>query len=133
MGCHVGRDVWCESWWLPEFDLISLEDRATVNRGTVLQTHLFHDRVMSLERVDLRMGATLGPNSFLLPGSSLGERSSILPGSLVLRQDGIPANTVWAGNPVAHVKEPVEAAVTQESSVDNRNQDGRQQLEASAS
>lgn len=105
MGSRVGRDVWCESWWLPEFDLVSLQDRCTVNRGTVLQTHLFHDRVMSLESVSLETGASLGPNSFLLPGSSLGMRSSVLPGSLVLRQDGIPADTVWSGNPVAHVTE----------------------------
>lgn len=104
MGCHIGKHVWCESWWLPEFDLISLGDRSTVNRGTVLQTHLFHDRVMSLETVGLGMGATLGPNSFMLPGSSLGERTTVQPGSLVLRSDGIPADTVWAGNPVAHVE-----------------------------
>lgn len=108
MGSRIGKHVWCETWWLPEFDLISLEDRVTVNRGTVVQTHLFHDRVMSLETVRLNMGSTLGPNSFLLPGASLGERSTIRPGSLVLRQDGIPADTVWSGNPVAHVEAAID-------------------------
>lgn len=105
MGTKIGRDVWCETWWLPEFDLITLQDRCTVNRGTVVQTHLFHDRVMSLERVTLGRGATLGTNSFLLPGSALGDRSTVGPGSLVLRQDEIPADSVWAGNPVRRVKE----------------------------
>ena len=100
MGTRIGRGVWCETWWLPEFDLITLEDRCTVNRGTVLQTHLFHDRVMSLEPVTLHRGATLGPNSFLLPGSSLGECSTVGPASLVLRGDTIPAHTAWEGNPV---------------------------------
>lgn len=108
MGCRIGKSVWCESWWLPEFDLIGLGDSSTVNRGTVLQTHLFHDRVMSLDTVELGEGATLGPNSFLLPGSSLGDRSTIEPGSLVLRKDGIPADTVWSGNPVSHVQSPDE-------------------------
>lgn len=108
MGCRIGRSVWCETWWLPEFDLISIDDRATVNRGTVLQTHLFHDRVMTLDTVSVRSGATLGPNSFMLPGSSLGERATIQPSSLVLRQDGIPRDSVWAGNPVAHVDQHYE-------------------------
>ena len=107
MGCKIGRSVWCETWWLPEFDLIDIGDRATVNRGTVLQTHLFHDRVMALEPVTAKSGATLAPNSFMLPGSSLGERTTILPGSLILRQDAIPADSVWVGNPVAHVDVPV--------------------------
>lgn len=106
MGSSIGRSVWCETWWLPEFDLIRVEDRATINRGTVLQTHLFHDRVMALEPVVAESGSTLGPNSFMLPGSSLGERTTVLPGSLVLRQDGIPADSVWTGNPVAFVNDP---------------------------
>ena len=106
MGCEIGQSVWCETWWLPEFDLIKIGDRATINRGTVLQTHLFHDRVMALENVTAKAGSTLAPNSFMLPGSSLGERTSILPGSLVLRRDAIPADSVWAGNPVAYVENP---------------------------
>lgn len=106
MGTSIGRSVWCETWWLPEFDLIKIADRATINRGTVMQTHLFHDRVMALEPVTAEAGATLGPNSFMLPGSSLGERTTVHPGSLVLRQDAIPADTVWSGNPVAYVNNP---------------------------
>ncbi|MDN5581612.1 MULTISPECIES: Pls/PosA family non-ribosomal peptide synthetase [unclassified Corynebacterium] len=103
MGTRVGRAVWCETWWLPEFDIISIDDHATVNRGTVLQTHLFHDRVMSLDHVSLGAGSTLGPNSFLLPGASIGPRTTVRPGSLVLRGDAIPSDSVWAGNPVTHV------------------------------
>ncbi len=105
MGAKIGRDVWCETWWLPEFDLITLQDRCTVNRGTVVQTHLFHDRVMSLEHVTIGRGATLGTNSFVLPGASLGDRSTVGPVSLVLRQDQIPSDSVWAGNPVSQVKQ----------------------------
>lgn len=102
MGTKIGKSVWCETWWLPEFDLISIGDRASVNRGTVLQTHLFHDRVMSLETVEIGAGSTLGPNSFMLPGSSLGRRATVTSGSLVLRKDAIPKDSVWSGNPVSH-------------------------------
>lgn len=112
MGAKIGKDVWCDTWWLPEFDLIELRDRSTVNSGCVLQTHLFHDRVMSLETVILGEGATLGPASFVLPGSTIGDRTTIGPASLILRQDQIPADSVWEGNPVHpvdSVTDPIEA------------------------
>lgn len=103
MGARVGSDVWCETWWLPEFDLIELGDRSSVNRGTVVQTHLFHDRMMSMVATRIEVGATLGVNSFMLPGSTIGARSIVGSGSLVLRDEQLPADTHWHGNPVAYV------------------------------
>ncbi len=61
LGAKVGRGVWCETYWLPEADLIDLRAGVTVNAGCVVQTHLFHDRVLSMDMVTLRAGATLGP------------------------------------------------------------------------
>ena len=51
---------------------MELRDGVTVNKGCVVQTHLFHDRVLSMDRVTLRAGSTLGPNSVILPASRLG-------------------------------------------------------------
>ncbi|MEJ5919298.1 Pls/PosA family non-ribosomal peptide synthetase [Corynebacterium sp. H78] len=109
MGTRIGKNVWCESWWLPEFDLIELDDGVTINRGTVLQTHLFHDRVMSLESVHFEAGSSLGPNSFILPGATVGCRTTIGPGSLVMRQESLPADTRWGGNPVQLLTESTTA------------------------
>lgn len=100
MGTRIGRGVWCETWWLPEFDLIQLDKGASINRGTVLQTHLFHDRIMRLDRVHFEEGSSLGPNSIVLPGSSLGAHASVGAGSLVMRSESIPASTTWNGNPI---------------------------------
>jgi non-ribosomal peptide synthetase-like protein len=101
LGAHIGRGVWCETYWLPEADLVTLGDGATVNRGCVLQTHLFHDRIMSMDTVTLEAGATLGPNSVILPAASLGAASVVGPSSLVLRGDHVPAGSLWTGNPIA--------------------------------
>ncbi len=101
LGSRVGRGVWCETYWLPEADLVALGDGATVNRGCVLQTHLFHDRVMSIDSVRLDAGASLGPHGVVLPASTLGPGASIGPASLVLRGETIPAGSRWTGNPVA--------------------------------
>ncbi len=46
MGAKVGRDVWCETLTVTEFDMVELGDGAVANRHSVIETHLFHDRVM---------------------------------------------------------------------------------------
>ncbi|MFD2673718.1 Pls/PosA family non-ribosomal peptide synthetase [Gulosibacter bifidus] len=100
MGAKVGHGVWCETYWLPEHDLISLGDGVTVNRGCVVQTHLFHDRVLSMDTVTLAAGATLGPNSVILPAATLGRHTTVGPGSLVMRGEAAPDKTRWTGNPI---------------------------------
>jgi non-ribosomal peptide synthetase-like protein len=101
MGAKIGRGVWLETYWLPESDLVRLGDGATVNRGCVVQTHLFHDRVMSMDEVTLSAGATLGPHGIVLPGASIGARTTVGPGSLVTRGDEVPADSRWLGNPIS--------------------------------
>ncbi|WP_307851817.1 Pls/PosA family non-ribosomal peptide synthetase [Williamsia sp. CHRR-6] len=101
LGAQIGRGVWCETYWLPEADLVSLGDGATVQRGCVVQTHLFHDRVMAMDRVTLAAGATLGPHCVALPASGLGVAATVGPASLVMRGDVVPDFTRWQGNPIA--------------------------------
>ena len=101
MGAKIGRGVWLETYWLPESDLVRLGDGATINKGCVVQTHLFHDRVMSMDEVVLEEGATLGPHGIVLPGASIGARTTVGPGSLVTRGDAVPADSRWLGNPIS--------------------------------
>ncbi|MBB2943449.1 non-ribosomal peptide synthetase-like protein [Actinoplanes lutulentus] len=101
LGARIGRGVWLETYWLPEYDLVRLGAGATVNRGCVVQTHLFHDRIMSMDEVTLGAGATLGPHGIVLPGASIGARTTVGPGSLVTRGDVVPDDSQWLGNPIA--------------------------------
>ena len=110
LGARIGRGVWLETYWLPEYDLVRLGDGATVNRGCVVQTHLFHDRVMSMDQVTLGAGAALGPHGIVLPGASIGARTTVGPGSLVTRGDAVPADSRWLGNPIATWPAPVRRA-----------------------
>lgn len=100
MGARIGRGVWCETYWLPEADLVTLGDGATVNRGCVVQTHLFHDRVLAMDEVHLATGATLGPNGVVLPASTIEPHATIGPVSLVMRGETVPTKTRWIGNPI---------------------------------
>jgi non-ribosomal peptide synthetase-like protein len=101
LGARIGRGVWCESYWLPEADLVTLGDGATVNRGCVVQTHLFHDRIMRMDTVVLATGSTLGPHCVILPAAALGAGATVGPASLVMRGELVPDNTNWSGNPIA--------------------------------
>ncbi|QBJ97027.1 amino acid adenylation domain-containing protein [Rhodococcus sp. ABRD24] len=101
LGATIGRGVWCETYWLPEADLVTLGDGATVERGCVVQTHLFHDRIMAMDTVTLGAGATLGPHCVALPAAGLGDGATVGPASLVMRGDTVPASTRWQGNPIA--------------------------------
>ncbi|MFD0361854.1 Pls/PosA family non-ribosomal peptide synthetase [Nocardia sp. GCM10030253] len=101
LGARIGRGVWCESYWLPEADLVTLGDGATVERGCVVQTHLFHDRIMAMDTVTLGAGATLGPHCVALPAAGIGDGATIGPASLVMRGDTVPPSTRWWGNPIA--------------------------------
>lgn len=100
LGAKLGRGVWLESHLLPEAELVQLDAGVTINRGCVCQTHLFHDRLMRLDKVHLQAGATLGPYAITLPGTVIGAGTTIAPTSLVMRGEHIPAGSRWKGNPV---------------------------------
>jgi len=100
LGAKVGRGAWCESYWLPEADLVTLGRGSTVNRGCVVQTHLFHDRIMRMDAVVLEAGSTLGPHGVVLPSARLGAGVTVGPASLVVRGDEVPPSTRWQGNPI---------------------------------
>ena len=100
LGAKIGKGVWCDSYWLPEADLVTLGDGATVNRGCVVQTHLFHDRIMSMDTVTLEAGATLGPHSVILPAATIGAHATVGPASLVMRGESVPVGSRWSGNPI---------------------------------
>jgi non-ribosomal peptide synthetase-like protein len=80
---------------------VTLGKSSTVNRGCVVQTHLFHDRIMSIDTVTLEDGATMGPHGVILPRARIGRGGTVGPASLVMRGETVPAATYWMGNPVS--------------------------------
>ena len=54
----------------------------------------------SLDEVKLQRGATLGPNSVILPAARLGKHATVGPVSLVMRGESVPDKTAWIGNPI---------------------------------
>ena len=77
LGVRVGRGAWIESYWFPETDLCAVGAGASVGPGTVVQTHLFQDRVMSLDTVTIEASSTLGSHSVALPASRIGAAATV--------------------------------------------------------
>jgi non-ribosomal peptide synthetase-like protein len=107
LGARIGSGVWIDSYWLPEADLVTLGDASTVNRGCVVQTHLFHDRIMSMDQVTIERGGTLGPHSVILPAADIGPEATVGPASLVMRGESVPPGSRWSGNPIGPWREVV--------------------------
>jgi non-ribosomal peptide synthetase-like protein len=100
MGARVGRDVWCETLAVTEFDVVTLRDGVAVNRGACMETHLFHDRLLRIGPAEMGPGSTLGPVSAVLPDTTVGAGCVIGGRSVVMRGEELPAGTRWHGAPV---------------------------------
>jgi len=107
MGTKVGRDVWCETLTITEYEQAELGDGCALNRHSVVETHLFHDRVMRIGPVRIGAGATLGPSAASLPETVVGEGCSVGGRSVVMRGENLPAHTRWHGAPVFVREDPV--------------------------
>jgi hypothetical protein len=111
LGARIGSGSWCESYWLPEADLVILGPNSTVNRGCEVQTHLFRDRVMSIDTVTLDAGATMAltASSCRRPGSGPAAPSDLPPWSCGARpspQAATGSATPSAPGPTAHGPRP---------------------------
>jgi non-ribosomal peptide synthetase-like protein len=103
MGTRVGRDVWCDTMTITEFDMVTLSDGCAVNRHACIETHLFHDRIMSIGPTLLGPGSTVGPSSVVLPDTTIGEGCCVGGRSVALRGECLPPRSRWHGTPVAPV------------------------------
>ncbi len=100
MGAKIGRDVWCETMAVTEFDVVTIGDGCSINRGACIETHLFHDRVLRIGPTVMGDGSTLGPTSAILPDTRLGAGCVVGGRSVVLRGEELPPATRWHGSPV---------------------------------
>jgi len=83
-------------------DMLIVEDGATVNAQ--FQAHTFEDRVLKMDCVRVRKGATLGPASVPLYGAEIGPGAYVAPHSVVMKDEHLLAGVRYAGAPAARLK-----------------------------
>jgi non-ribosomal peptide synthetase-like protein len=103
LGMHIGKSAYIDTTDFTEFDLISIGDHAILNHNCTLQTHLFEDRVMKMERIRLEHNCQMGATAVVLYDSLLANDVLLQPLSLIMKGEQIPAATSWQGIPASRV------------------------------
>jgi non-ribosomal peptide synthetase-like protein len=99
LGCRIGKNVFMETTEITEFDLVFIDDNASLNYGCTIQTHLFEDRVMKMSNLYIGKNTTVGPMSVILYDSSM-KNGAVLDGlSLLMKGETLPSSTAWFGIP----------------------------------
>ena len=99
MGCKVGKRTVIETTLFSEFDLVQIGDYSSINKGAIIQNHLFEDRIMKSDYLSIGKGCTIGNMSVILYSSKMGDGSSIGPLSLLMKGETIPRGSKWQGIP----------------------------------
>ena len=104
LGCKIGKGVYLDTTDITEFDCVAIGDYSELNALSCPQTHLFEDRVMKIDRVEIGDKVYLGPRSSVLYSAAVGDNARIGPLTLVMKGEFIPPGTSWAGCPAALVR-----------------------------
>lgn len=99
MGCKIGKDVFLETTLFSEFDLVEVGDKAALNLGVTVQTHLFEDRILKTDRLKIGDHCSIGNMSVILYGTEMKARSSLKPLSLLMKGETLPSFSNWQGVP----------------------------------
>ena len=100
LGAHVGRGAWCETYWLPEADLVTLGKGAPSTAAAWCRRTCSTTGSCGWTASCWKPAPRLGPHCVALPAARLGAGATVGPASLVVRGDEVPESTRWQGNPI---------------------------------
>jgi non-ribosomal peptide synthetase-like protein len=101
LGAKIGKGVYLDTTDITEFDCVTIGAYSEVNAAACPQTHLFEDRVMKVDHVNIGERVYLGPRSFVLYGAVVGDDAKLGALTLVMKGEFIPAKSSWRGCPAA--------------------------------
>ncbi len=103
MGCRIGRRALLGNGFahVVDPDMLHFGDDVTVH--ALFQAHTFEDRVLKVDHVHVRDGATVGANTVLLYGADIGARAIVDPHSVVMKREVLVAGTRYEGVPTQPV------------------------------
>jgi len=113
MGCKVGKWCYLGTTLFSEFDLVEIGDRACLNLGSTIQTHLFEDRVFKADVIKIDDDCTVGNMAVVLYGTEMRAGSSLGPLSVLMKGEMLPEGSRWQGTPCEPIRSPAKAVVLQ--------------------
>ena len=104
MGCKVGRWAFLETTLFSEFDLVEIGDRAALNLGATIQTHLFEDRVMKSDHLRIGPECSVANMAVVLYDTEMQRGSTLGALSVLMKGEVLPPFSHWAGIPTRPVE-----------------------------
>ncbi len=99
LGASIGKKNYIGTEGFAEFDLISIGSHVCINPETLIDTHLYEDRIFKLSTIDIHDGCNVGAGSVVLYDTVMEENSSLGDLSLLMKGERLLANTRWQGVP----------------------------------
>ncbi len=99
MGCKIGRRVFMDTTLFSEFDLAEIGAYAAVNYGATIQTHLFEDRIMKADRLEIGEGASVGNMAVVLYGTEMKLGACLGSLSVLMKGEKLAPLSRWYGIP----------------------------------
>lgn len=98
-GVKVGARALVATTYVTEFDLVRIGRDSYIGPAVSLQTHLFEDRVMKMDVVEIDRSVAVETRTVVLYGTHVGRGAQLAPLSLMMKGESIPPLTSWAGVP----------------------------------
>jgi non-ribosomal peptide synthetase-like protein len=108
MGCKIGKWVFLETTLFSEFDLVRIGDHAALNLGTTVQTHLFENRIMKADALEIGDHCSVGNMSVILYGARMERGAKLGPMSLLMKGESLPQSSRWHGIPTEQIEGSAE-------------------------
>jgi non-ribosomal peptide synthetase-like protein len=99
LGCKIGKWVFLETSLMSEFDLVTIGDRAALSLGSTIQPHLFEDRVMKSDTIDIGKYCSVGNMAVVLYGTRMEEGAALESLSVLMKGEALPPWSRWHGIP----------------------------------
>ncbi len=103
IGCKIGKHAYIESTLFSEFDLVEIGHYAALNLGSIIQTHLFEDRVMKSSYLKVGDECSVGNMAVVLYDTEMEKGSSLASLSLLMKGEKLGPGTRWHGIPTIQI------------------------------
>ena len=84
-------------------DLIDIGDGAILGERSMIFGHLLDRNTLTLKKVKIGKGVTVGANCVVSPGVEIGDGAVLAVGAVVSKDTKIPPGEIWAGIPAKKI------------------------------
>ncbi|NBX85047.1 MAG: amino acid adenylation domain-containing protein [Gammaproteobacteria bacterium] len=99
MGCKIGKKTYIGTLLISEFDLIRIGNYSSIDDSTLVQCHLYEDRIYKTSYLTIGDYCDVGISATILYDTTMENLSSLGDKSLLMKGESLPKNTNWQGSP----------------------------------